>query len=135
MEILNATIRLGGDITFTVRKKRITPPEVLILRALHGPDAVVEIEKIGMDRREIAGEHARLLGLYGAAKDEKDNNIFGKVFPGAAMNLPGTLKEIGLEPSDYDETDELAEEESAEAKRAEEDAKRFADEEKAKSKK
>lgn len=47
MHTYNAIIRLGGELHNEVAKKNLTAPELLVLRKIHGQDAVVKIEPSG----------------------------------------------------------------------------------------
>ena len=47
MQTYNAIVRLGGELHNEVQKKNLTSPEILILRKIHGQDAVVKIEPSG----------------------------------------------------------------------------------------
>lgn len=47
MHIYNATIRLNGKLDNEVLKSNLTAPEVLLLRKIHGDDAVVKVEDNG----------------------------------------------------------------------------------------
>lgn len=90
MQLANCHVRLSGDMNNEIFKARVTPPEVLILRAIHGSDAVLKFQPLGMDKRPHAGEVERLKAEYGA-------KVFGEAFPGAAPNLPISFKDIGID--------------------------------------
>lgn len=47
MQTYNAIIRLGGKTDNEVAKTALTTPEVLVLRKIHGSDAVVKVEPAG----------------------------------------------------------------------------------------
>lgn len=47
MQTYNAIVRLGGELHNEVEKKNLTAPEILVLRKVHGQDAVVKIEPSG----------------------------------------------------------------------------------------
>jgi hypothetical protein len=96
MQIASCKVALNGDITFTVVKPNVTVAEIALLRAIHGPDSVRDIEPLGMDRRSHADERDRLLKEYGAAKDHDDRAIFTQIFPGMSP-LPVEFKDIGVE--------------------------------------
>jgi|AGTN01.2.fsa_nt_gi hypothetical protein len=108
MQLAKCTVKLGGDLKNTVIKYNVTPAEILLLKAIHGDDAVVGVEATGGDKREHAAERARLLANYGRAKDSQDQSIFDRVFPGAtSLRLPVALSDIGI-PVAYTESDESA---------------------------
>lgn len=92
MELCNATVRLGGSVGHTVEKVHLTPPEIAVLRQIHGQDAVINIAIVHMDKRSHSIERDRLEKLYGP-------KVVAELFPGTMAKLPVTLKEIGLGPS------------------------------------
>lgn len=101
MELVDCTVRLGGSLQHTVRKHNITVPEIVVLKAIHGDDAVVEmvlLDKIA--KRSNAAELARLSQVY-EPMGEKDVNkgLLRSLFPGHAPALPRTLSEIGIDIS------------------------------------
>lgn len=65
MQKYNSTLRLGGALTNTVSKNGVTAAEILVLRGLHGEEAVVDISETEMDKRDHAQERGRLVALYG----------------------------------------------------------------------
>lgn len=103
MQICSATIRLAGSVQNTVFRQDITPAEILVLQAIHGQDAVVDIVPIEKEDRPAAKEWDRLTQAYdrSGGPDTPDGreevSIIAKLFPGAIKRLPETLKEIGLE--------------------------------------
>lgn len=104
MQLASAVVRLGGSRDNTVHKVGLTVAEIVVLRAIHGgDDSVTDIQPTGMDKRPHAEELNRLRSIYGNAKDDKEESILTKIFPGASPNLPVNLKDIGLdiaEPED-----------------------------------
>lgn len=89
MQLANCHVRLGGDMANEIFKARVTPAEVLVLRHLHGPDSVVKLQPLGMDKRAHAGELDRLKAEYSA-------KVVGDTFPGAYPQLPVSFKDIGI---------------------------------------
>lgn len=103
MQKCTATVRLGGDLENCVVKEGVTPGEILVLQAIHGNDAVVDIIPTEFDEtvRQEA-EFDRLAQAYGggnwtSAPGEENPNIVHRLFPGALKRLPTTLTEIGLQ--------------------------------------
>lgn len=90
MQLANCNVRLGGDLNNEVFKAQVTPPEILLLKAIHGADAVVKVQPTGMDKRQHHAEFDRLKKEYG------EKLVLG-VFPGASPNLPVHLKDIGID--------------------------------------
>ena len=100
MELANCLVALGGDRDNTVPKYDVTPAEVAVLCAIHGADAVFDIEplekEITVNPRE---EVARLASLY-TAKDDEGSLIVTKVYPGVTPVLHQTFDDLGL-PADF----------------------------------
>jgi hypothetical protein len=102
MQLATVEVRLSGSRENTVVKDNVTVPEIVLLRAIHGNDSVNNIQPTGMDKRPHAAEYERLKKIYGTAKDEKENLILDKLFPGHNPVFPVTLADIGLEVSGAD---------------------------------
>ena len=94
MQICNCTVAIGGDPGMTVTKERVTVPELMVLRAIHGDDAVRNVEVIGDADVNSQEERERLISIY--------SNPAGivKETVGAAGALPKTLDESGV-PDDF----------------------------------
>jgi hypothetical protein len=90
LEVCNATVRLAGSVAHTVPKVGLTVPEVVVLRALHASDAVVDIVPTHTIERDAREEKNRLAGIYGDKQIEA-------IFPGYAPEMPKTFKAIGHE--------------------------------------
>lgn len=100
MELANCMVALGGDRGNTVPKSRITPPEILVLLAIHGDESVYEIDPLEAEADvTLRAELTRLRNRYGAAKDRDENPVVEALFPGAGARLPQTLDELGLDES------------------------------------
>lgn len=89
MEHANVEIRLAGSLENTVRKE-VTAPEIAVLKAIHGHDAVVNIKKSRTVSVEQSVERARLEKNYGEV-------AIARFFPGVTAKLPSTLAEVGVE--------------------------------------
>jgi hypothetical protein len=89
MEYANVEIRLAGSLENTVRKEA-SSPEIAVLKAIHGHDAVVNIKKSRVAPVEQAVERDRLGKFYG-------DEVIAKFFPGVTSKLPTTLAEVGVE--------------------------------------
>ena len=84
MQLLSAYVSVGGDdLNVVVREydTAITFPEMLILKALHGPESVRRITDVGDVDRDPDEERARLQSIYGGA-------VIQMVFPGSHTPLP-----------------------------------------------
>lgn len=95
MQRCNCTLRLSGDVGNTVSKKGISVAEIAVLRAIHGDDAVVDIQPITNDKTPHKQERARLMEIYGGHVI-KDKSVMELLFPGEFAQLPNTLSDIGL---------------------------------------
>ncbi|MFY9292821.1 MAG: hypothetical protein WAP03_19320 [Methylorubrum rhodinum] len=97
MQLANCLVALGGDRGNAVPKAGVTAGEILALQAIHGPDAVFDIEPAGNDKdRTARGEVARLKTLYGGERDENGRSKIADLFPGAAATAPTSLKDLDL---------------------------------------
>jgi hypothetical protein len=102
----DATVRLAGSPLHEVQKENLSASEILILRAIHGDDAVVNIKWKTSDRTPHADERERLIQFYGEKAFEK---VFGT---GYNIRLPNELPDVkGAPAEDKDEAD--AEKEAA----------------------
>jgi len=90
MQVCNCTVAIGGEASMTVYKERVNVAEIAILRAVHGEDAIRNIEVIADEKIDSTEERSRLIAMYrnpeGIVKD-----TFGAVGP-----LPKTLEEAGI---------------------------------------
>lgn len=109
MQICSATIRLAGSVQNTVFRNDITPAEILVLQAIHGGDAVIDILPIEKVERSQNAEWDRLTSRYDRSggpdtpDGKEDVSIVSRLFPGAVKRLPVTLSEIGLETNEAPE--------------------------------
>lgn len=121
MRSYNCLVNVGKEHLTTVQKLGTTAAEILVLRAIHGEDAVLDIRKGKMDKRAHAEEYARLQGLYGGTKvrigdDETASNVpvlvslFG---PAGASHLPVELPEDKALPFIDEKVEAKAEAEAA----------------------
>ncbi len=104
MEIANVLVSLGGDPGNTVPKYNVTAAEIGVLLAIHGNDAVNEIEPVGEIKRRHPEERGRLLAIYGGAKNPNQTPIVATMFPGVAARVFETLSELGLDDSMFKAT-------------------------------
>lgn len=110
MECFNATIRLEGNPLNEVAKRGLTVPEIVILRRLHGDDAVVKLEHVGTvedmdnfeERERLSYEYdAGLKNLHEDAKTSVE-----KMFGGDYNPLPQKLRDYRGDRTDI-VTDDL----------------------------
>ena len=64
MQLYDCKVRLNGSVANEVVKHEITAAEIMVLRALHGEDSVVDIKAGRMDKRSHTEERQRLYGIY-----------------------------------------------------------------------
>lgn len=96
MQTVTCDVRLNGDVGSVVRKEGITVPEVLVLRAIHGNDAVVNITATEGRNVSQKAEFDRLAQKY-RVRTSDDKALVPSLFPGAIPQLPTRLAEIGIE--------------------------------------
>lgn len=89
MDFVSCTVRLAGNVQHTVSKRAVSVPEVLVLQAIHGEDAVVDMAFASERDLSSTEELARLEGAY---KPE----LVRKLFPGAKPELPADASAIGV---------------------------------------
>lgn len=96
MQIINAMLRLGGDIRNSVPKPRITVAEAQVLRAIHGADALDAVEPLDEEiditpKREVE----RLSEVY-VGRDPDGRPLVAGAFAGG---IPTTIDELDLDES------------------------------------
>lgn len=97
MQTANCYVELGGDSGTKVPKYAITVSEIAVLRAIHGPDSITEVEPTEDVKRSDREEIKYLYETYGRAKaDGSDIGIVATLFPGAAARAFQTLDELEL---------------------------------------
>lgn len=96
MQTLNCLVALGGDTRNTVPKTGITVAEAHLLRAIHGADALLDVEPLDDEAEARPKEEiARLAERY-QAKDEDGRLVASVVFAGGAPSVPETIAELDL---------------------------------------
>ena len=95
MQLVNCVVALGGDQGMTVPKFGITVAEVAVLRAIHGPDAIIDVELAGETDISNRDERKRLLTNY-LARDEDGKSIAENLFPGVGAKVPEFLEDLDL---------------------------------------
>lgn len=98
MQLYNAKIRLGDQIANEVRKENISAAEIMILRAIHGATAVVDIAKSKMGVRKHDEERAHLTAKYaspqlGAERLAQKRQMMMSLFGHDGNPLPAKLPE------------------------------------------
>lgn len=83
-QLLSCDVALAGDILNVVSRHAFIPvtyPEMLVLRYLHGENAITNIFDVGYVERDEDSEFKRLQETYGAV-------VKDKLFPGAGTRIP-----------------------------------------------
>ena len=88
IEYASADVAIGGDSRATIHKSPISVPEIVILRNLHGDDAVTNIRVLGTWDSDDDVERDRLGNLY---KDATVIRLFQQY-----GDLPHTLKDARI---------------------------------------
>lgn len=103
MQLSNLVLRLGGSQLHTVVKTDCTPAEILVLRHIHGEDAVTNVRPTREDKtRRHQAEFERLQHKYDRASTfvakpgDEHKSVMASLFPGAIKRLPLTLDDIGM---------------------------------------
>jgi hypothetical protein len=91
MLTFNAKVRLSGSTQNEVRKEGLTAPEVILLRRIHGEDAVLELERGPDVARDDYEERQRLQAVYGESKQVAKlvQDLFGAEFTPLPKTVPG----------------------------------------------
>lgn len=108
MQTANIILSLGGDSGNQVPKYGVTAAEIAVLQAIHGNDAVADIEPLGDVQRSHRDERARLLAIYGRMRDQRDVSPVSILFPGVAARVFETLAELDLDESFFKATGRVA---------------------------
>ena len=102
MELVKVQVALGGDRGNTV-PKTVTIAELVVLRAIHGEEAVFDIEptqprtpeEVELTETGNSGEIERLKSVYGGALFE-GKSLVAQLFPGVGARVPTTLAALDL---------------------------------------
>jgi hypothetical protein len=93
MQLAHITIKHGAKHYHAIRRINVTPAEVLLLKTIHGADAVPDRDIVyaGEADRSVAEEMANLQRIYGGKEEIK--KMISDTFPGARPSLPLTFEE------------------------------------------
>lgn len=104
MKRYEGTVRLGGDLRHTVPKTGMSAAEIVVLRYIHGHDAVVDLKPMDhlvqaeAEKNAFAPlpkgyheEYMRLASIYGPKRMDD-------IFPGYQKVLPASLEDIQITP-------------------------------------
>lgn len=105
MQLSDCEVQLSGDMRNTVLLTGVTPAEIVVLRIIHGADAVINVFPRRQNNRPHAEEKQNLIEKYRKARADIES-----AFPGIDPKLPVHLKDIGITDVGETYTDEVAEE-------------------------
>ena len=121
MQVFNAKVRLAGSLLNEVKRLGLTVPEIVVLRRLHGEDAVVDIQHVGDAEVDDIDERGRLHEEYAgglASLGEEQKTSIEKMFGGDYNPLPRKLRDYKgplvkkmdflenyMEPEPYEQVD------------------------------
>lgn len=91
------SVRLGGSTQQVVPNKVVTIPELALLKAIHGPDAVNDIRPADSVERSDDAERERLKKRYDHALPDQEGSLVDKMFS-PFQPLPRRLSAIGMDP-------------------------------------
>ncbi len=95
MDYYNIKLRLHGNVNHEVLKQNLSAPEVIVLRAIHGEDGVLDVKYSKTKEVDASEERERLALRYNSAlsKLEPRTNIT-HMFGGDYLPLVETLKDV-----------------------------------------
>lgn len=103
MQTASILLAIGGERDMQVPKFGVTPAEVMLLRAIHGEEAVTDIDIIGNEDRGNRDERERLFSLY--AKSDPSGvfklPILDALYPGVNAKLPTGFSDLDLDDVFY----------------------------------
>lgn len=89
-------VRINGSMEHVVTNKRVTVPEIALLKVIHGSDAVMGIRNSAdVPDYEEEEERERLRATYDA-RPRDEGPLMERLF-GLTARLPVTLKDIGID--------------------------------------
>ncbi len=109
MEFYKVQVALCGDTHNTVVKLGVSVAEIVVLREIHGSNAVEPLEKQASRKVNNRVEKERLASIYATATTKKGDPVVESTFPGQYAQLPQTLEDIAPIPEEEDEEDTEAE--------------------------
>lgn len=99
--LYSAYLRHAGKRSYEIKKSNLTAPEIIVLRAIHGADSVVGIQKTGKrvakdfaSQQELLtnqGELDRLRQIYRDFTVDDDKPLLDAMWPGYNPQLPTEL--------------------------------------------
>lgn len=111
-KLYSCKIRIGGSVLNEIRKTDVTAPEIEVLRAIHGSDAVLDVKQTGEAKRTDREERARIEDIYAGPMSgmgeslAKKKRMLTDLFGHERNPLPKEYEEAA---ASADEDDEQAE--------------------------
>lgn len=108
MEMYNCKVRLGGSVSNEVPKANASAAEIIVLRHLHGAEAVIDIDLVSDAKVAHQAVRDDLAKVYGEAVVEE---LFGPAhrdLPIKLPQVPGTAKRGAGRPAGKVSADDLA---------------------------
>lgn len=95
MKLFNCKVRIMAQVQDEVIKTDVTQAEIVVLKAIHGADGVLDVMGSGEADRDEATERDRLEMIYG-------EGIVGKIFGAPVARIgddsPPEAKPLGVRP-------------------------------------
>jgi hypothetical protein len=95
MQLAHCFVKHQGNHYHAIKRINVSPAEILVLKKIHGADAITGVQYAGDSERSDADEVENLNRIYGG-KEETQAHV-ANLFPGAAPKLPQTLAEVGYD--------------------------------------
>ena len=89
-----AKVRLGGSVTNEVMLKGVSAAEIMILRRLHGGDAIKDLQENKSDKSSHEDEREALKRKYCSSSVNRTKLNFEQMFGPEHMDLPNRLPEL-----------------------------------------
>lgn len=89
MRLYRCTVNHAGNRDMRIHKEEVTAAEIVLLRRIHGGEAVNDVVATREAKRQQPKERERLAEIYGRRQ-------FAAAFPGTLPHLPLTLTDAGL---------------------------------------
>lgn len=95
MQVCSCLVRHDGELNQVTFKPEVTVAEIVMLRSIHGEDAITDILPVRMDRRTHEEELDRLNRIY-------TEPAVKRIWSGFRPRLPVSLKDIGISRADIE---------------------------------
>jgi hypothetical protein len=98
MQTANVLVRLGGHLGNTVPRYQVTAAEIAVLRAIHGPDSVYDVDPADDVDIRNRDELQRIREFYAGPNS---GPVVERLYPGIGARVPETLDELDLDDTFY----------------------------------